>query len=183
MQRRAGQALGYTTMFLVLTCSGLDDFDVEQSASTTIQGAGIAGQILSIAPDFAGFSSLDISQTSEFENQGVTKDDIDAVYVKSFTLRLTAPPGGDFTFLHTIAFYAEAEGVERKLIASGGDFPAGVTEVELDVEDVNLKAYAVERAMAITTEATGEAPIEDTEIEAHIVLSVDVNVGGVVCGG
>ncbi|WP_437928988.1 hypothetical protein WMF37_06850 [Sorangium sp. So ce291] len=41
------------------------------------------------ALDFDAFQRIDLS--AEFENQGVTKDDVDAVHIVHFTLRIEEP--------------------------------------------------------------------------------------------
>jgi hypothetical protein len=165
----------------LITCGGLDTFDVEQSATTTIPG-GSPIPFLDTLFDFAGFNEFDISQSSEFENQGVSKDDIDSVTMTSLRLRVISPDGADLSFLDSIEFFVDAEGLSKKRIAKGSSFPAGAREVELDVEDVDLKPYAVKDAMQITAKASGENPPQDIEVAADVVLSVDVNVSGVLCG-
>jgi hypothetical protein len=179
--RRTARFLGLAAMLSALTCGGLDTFSVEQSGTASIAGAGIAGALLP-ALSFAGLSDMNISESSEFENQGVTKDDIDSVKIESVTLTIVEPSGGNFDFLDTIELYVEAEGEDRRLIASGADFADGVSVIALDVEDVELAPYAVRESMSITADGTGEAPVDDTKIKVDVVLLVDVNLDGALCG-
>ena len=163
-------------------CGGLDTFDIAESSAATIQGASILEQIVGDV-GFGGFLNMDISQSEEFKNQGVEKNQIDSVRLKTLTLTITNPPSGqDFTFLESLKFYAEAEGLARTLIATGGPFAAGSSSVGLDVEDVELAPYASAPSMNVTTEATGRRPGQDTTVDAAIVLTVDANVSGAVCG-
>jgi hypothetical protein len=184
MTQRAATRLGGTVVLLALiTCGGLDTFDVEESATTTIQGAGVLGVALNQALGFTGFDNIDISDSNEFENQGVTKDDVDSVKVQAITLRVTSPTNGNFDFLESIEFYVDAAGLPKKLIALRDNIPDGQSEIELDVRDIELRDYVVKDAMSITAQGSGEVPVDDTTIKADVVMAVDVNVDGVLCGG
>ena len=166
----------------LMTCGDLDTFEVRKKSSTTLEKRSLLEDLIGDI-SFGELASFDLSESSELANQGVEKNQIDAVHLTSLSLQITAPPNGqDFTFLQSIEFYVEAPGVERRLIASGADFAAGATRVDLDVEDVDLAPYATAESMQVTTEATGSRPENDTTIEATLVLSVDVNVKGALCG-
>ena len=175
----------YGPIFVILfaiTCGKLDTFDISQKSSASIQGASILEQLVGDI-GFGGFLNMDISQNEELKNQGVKKNQIDSVHLKTVTLTITDPPSGrDFTFVESLKFYVESEGLERKLIASGGPFESGLTTVGLNIEDVELSSYAAAPSMNITTEATGRRPSQNTTIEATLALTVDVNVSGALCG-
>ena len=68
------------------------------------------------------------------------------------------------------------------LIAKGGPFQAGLTEVGLTVDDVELKPYVASQTMQVTTKVSGHAPQNTTTIKATVVVDVDVNVGHALCG-
>ncbi|OGQ90355.1 MAG: hypothetical protein A2289_26415 [Deltaproteobacteria bacterium RIFOXYA12_FULL_58_15] len=181
------RALRYGTIALILaaiTCGDIDKFTIEESSSTTIQGASLLEQL---AGDlgFGGFLNMDISQNQELQNQGVEREQIDSVHIQSLTLTITdtPPEGRDFTFIDNLEFFVESQGLERKLIASGGPFAAGLTTVGLEVENVDLAPYAAAESMNITSEVTGRRPSKETTIDGKIVLEVDVNVSGALCGG
>jgi hypothetical protein len=96
-------------------------------------------------------------------------------------LRVVDPPGQDLSFVDEVEFFVEAEGLERRRIASGGPFAEGETSAALVRDDVQLAAYAAAPALSITAEATGQRPPEETTVEAVVRLSVDVNVTGAAC--
>jgi hypothetical protein len=170
------------TLPLVM-CSGIDNFQVDQKSQAFIPGATALEQLLGNV-SFAGFDNFDITQNAELKNQGVTKNQIDSVKLSRVTMTVVEPASGqDFTFVTSLKFFVEAPGLPRALIAKGGPFPAGALTVELDLEDVELKPYATAESMNITTESNGEKPGQDTTVEAVILLDVDVNVGGAICGG
>jgi hypothetical protein len=152
---------------------GLLHIEVEDTASTAIP-KGTIFQSLIADLGFAGFTNLDIVASEELQNQGVQPGDISSARFEQFTLTVTAPSGGDLSFLESIDFYVEAPGLDRILFASGTDFPAGVASVDLDLEDVDLVDYVVSDSMTITTEANGHQPEADTTVEARFVMDVGV---------
>jgi hypothetical protein len=163
------------------TCSGLDNFEISEKSQSMIPGKSALQTVLGNI-GFGQFADLDITQNATLKNQGVTKNQIDSVRMTRLVLTIKAPPGEDFTFLNTLEFFVASDGLEKKRIAHGGSFPVGSSTVELEVDDVDLKPYVVAPSMDITTEANGQPPDQDTTVEAEIVLDVDVDVGGAVCG-
>jgi len=166
------------------TCGKIDRFKITESSTTSVQGASILENFVGDI-GFGGFLNMDISQNAELKNQGVKKSQIDSVFLSSLTLTITDPPQGqDFGFIDSLKFFVESEGLDRKLIASGGPFDAGLTTIGLNVENVDLADYAAAPAMKITTEVNGRRPAKTTSIKGDIVLDVDVNVSGALgCGG
>lgn len=180
MRNRRVGVLGLT--ILLSTCSGIDNFDIEESSTSTIPAGSPLEQVLGNL-GFGNFLNLDITQNQTLQNQGVTKDQIDSVHITKLTLRITSPASGqDFTFISSLKFYVGSEGLERALIASGGPFPSGASTIDLTVENVDLAPYVAAPSLDITTEANGRRPNQETTVEATIDLDVDVNVGGVICG-
>jgi hypothetical protein len=163
------------------TCGKIDQISVSETSRSTIPRGSLLEQF---AGDI-GFGELvevDLTESQELQNQGVTKNQIDSVKLTSLSLTIVNPAQGDFTFLDSVEFFVEAPGVERERIARGGPFAAGASSIDLQVDDVELAPYVVSEKMTITTDARGNRPDEDTTIEAQIDLLVDVNIGGVVCG-
>lgn len=167
-------------MLATLACS-VDNIKVTESGSSTIEG----NSELAVLPDlgFSSLQSIDISNNETFKSEGADVDDIDSAKLDSLTITITSPTSGqDLTFIESVKFYASTPDTTKVLIAQGGPFEAGLTEVGLDVEDVELKQYAAAKTLQITTEVTGHAPENTTTIKATVVLDVDVNVGNALCG-
>lgn len=184
-RKKTYRALMALTLLGLATCGGrIDQFTVNESSESTIEQGTVVEQLAGQF-GFSDFVSFDISQTDEFQNQGVTKDQIDSVRMTKLHLEVVDPPSGqDLSFIDTLEFFVEADGLERKRVASGTDFPEGATAVDLMIDDVELKPYAVAPSMDITTEATGHRPANDTTVEGTVELLVDVNIAGAVgCGG
>ena len=168
-------------LLLLLATCGVDQIEVSQSSRSTIPRGTLVEQF---AGDI-GFGELvevDITDSQELKNQGVTKEQVDSVKVSALTLTAISPADADFTFLDSVEFYVEAPGLPKMRVARGGPFPEGASRVELAIDDVELAPYAVSERMTITTDASGNRPEQDTTVEAQIDLAVDVNVGGVICG-
>src|SRR5690349_6135661 len=84
------------------TCENIDNFDIPVTAEATVPKATLIDELLGPL-EFAGFNSIDLSQ--DFRNQGVTKDDIDSVHIKSMTFKIKAPAGANFDFLESLTFF------------------------------------------------------------------------------
>lgn len=173
--------IGTVLLLGLITCGDIDQITVSQSSRSTIARGTLVEQF---AGDI-GFGELvevDITQSQELQNQGVTKEQVDSVKLEKLELTVVSPSPADFTFLDSVEFYVEAPGLERMRIARGGPFEAGESTVTLSIDDVELAPYAVSERMTITTDARGNRPEQDTTVEAKIDIVVDVNVGGVICG-
>lgn len=168
-------------VLVLIACGSLSRISVSQNATATIPGATLLEQLAGDL-SFGGLGSFDISQSAEFKNQGVKKEQINSVTLKALTLTVTSPSNGDFTFLEKLSFFVEAPGVEKKEIAKGGPFTVGQKTVSLTVLDVELAPYATAASMTFTTAATGKKPSNTTTIDAKVTLDADVNIGGLICG-
>ena len=164
---------------LTVACGGLDQFEIEETSRSVVPGASLLEQF---AGDlgFSEFASFSVSENQTLANQGVTKEQIDSVTISELKLTISSPMGTDFTFLDSLSFFASAEGLEKRRIASGGPFEMGEDVIILTLDDVELKPYAVASAMQITTEVEGRRPDEETTIDANITMLVDVDVSGVL---
>ena len=166
----------------LVTCSNLDNIEVTETAQTVLAGATLVEQLIGDL-GFGDWLNLDITQNKTMANQGVERHQLDTVYLQSVELSMTeSHPDQDFSFIERIEFYAKAPGLTKRLIATGGPFAAGLKIVGMDVEDVNLASFASSETMTITTDVVGRRPHYRTTIEATIVLGVDINVAGIICG-
>jgi hypothetical protein len=161
---------------LLASCNNIDNFDVDVDAEATIPAASIIDELLGTL-SFNALESIDLTQ--ELKNQGVTKDEVDAVHLKSFSLTITAPPGQTFDFIESISFFVETEGKPKALVAKLDAVPTGKTTIDLTPETaLDLAPYVVAPSMRMTTSVKGKRPKEQTTVAAHVVFDVDVNVPG-----
>lgn len=175
----------WTTVFaacFAVTCGGLDELDIKRSSTATIPGGNILSQLVG-SLGFSDLADMDLKDSQELKNQGVKPNEIDSVKLDSLTLDIVSPAGQDFGFLDDVSFFIEAPGLEKKRIAHGEAFAPGLAHVGLDVDDVELKPYVTAASMSITSEVQGHQPNQETKVKATVVLTVDIDVGGLACGG
>lgn len=176
--RTSGSALAAVALAALVTCSGLDNIEVEATGTTVVPEASILDEVLGQL-SFAGFDSFDISQSQEFRNQGYSKDQVDSVRLERFSLTVRDPDDGNFDFLDRIAFTVTAEGLPPVEIASLDPVPVGASRIELDVvAGVELQPYVLAPSLTIETTASGRRPAVETTVDASVVFDIDVNVSG-----
>lgn len=183
-QSRASLALA--TLLIALTVvgcgsEGIDTFTITEKATATVEKGTLLEQLAGDLPFGDAFLNFDVASNQEFKNQGVKKSQIDSVKLSLLKLTIASPATGqDFTFIKSLAFFIEAEGLERKRIASGGPFEEGVKSVSLALDPVEMASYVAAPKMALTTEVNGKRPQNKTTIAAEIRLRIDVNVTGLL---
>jgi hypothetical protein len=159
----------------LLACSDPLSIKVEQTGSGEVEGAGAIGGLLG-AFNLGGFDDLDVSIDQQLANQGVAKGDVSSVRLDQLTL--STPDGDDLSFISSIDVFIESPGVDKTRIAHLDDFPEGQKSVDLELDDVDLVDYVVADSLTISTEASGSAPENDTEIDAYIALDVEATAQG-----
>jgi hypothetical protein len=162
----------------LLTCSDVDNFTVEVSSRTMVPAASVLEQLLG-GLDFAGFDSIMFDETQEFQNENVSKDQVESVRLVALRLSISSPPDEGFDFLESIRFFVEAEGLPRVQIAELDPVPRGLRELEIEVDSsVELRPYVVAPSMTLTTEVEGQRPVNATTVDANAAFDVDASVGG-----
>ena len=170
------------SIFTLLSCASLDNIPISESSDTQIEGASI---FETFAQDlgFGDFMNIRLIENDQLENQGVSKNQIDQVFITKLTLEILSPrDGDDFTFLESLTFKVSGNGLPTLDIARGENFEAGLTKIGLDIVGVDLAPYVVLDSMDITTDVNGRRPSQDLTIRATIDLDVDINVEGILCG-
>lgn len=168
--------LAIGSLLALTMCNNIDNIDVSVGGKAEIPAGTLLDKLLgSVA--FGGFDKVDF--TESFKNQGVTKDDVDAVHLKTMTLIVEAPTTGNFDFIQSVHFFAKADGLDKVEIASMDSIPKGKHELDLIVNaDADLKAYVVAPSMQIVSEVQGSRPDEATTVAAAVVLDVDIHIPG-----
>jgi hypothetical protein len=145
-------------------------FDVKVTAQTSVAASPLPLGVLPL--NFADFASLDLSNTQDFKNQGISKDEIQSVKLKSAILTVTAPAGGTFDFVNSLEFDVSAQGQSQQRLAQLSPVPRSSTTVTLTVDGVELAPYVSAPSMAVTTNASGSPPSQDTTVQADLVFKV-----------
>jgi hypothetical protein len=144
--------------------------------TATVPQATIVDQLLqSLA--FTGLDQIDLSD--DFQNQGVTKDEVSSVSISSMTISVTSPQGATLDFIKSLSFSASADGQPDVEIAHIDSVPPGATKIELDIDPgVELAPYVVAPSMTLTAQVTGSHPSQDTTLAAHVDFNVAANLPG-----
>lgn len=158
---------------VVLLGCGLLRFAAESSTVTTVQGAGLVGQLLATL-DFTGLDDFDVTIADEMADQGVEPGDLQSVVVDEITL--TAEP--DLSFLESLEIYVSGPGVEEVLVASSTEFPEGQAEVSLEVTGTPITDAVVAGDISWRAEVTGSAPVDDVELEVFVSVTIEATAQG-----
>lgn len=119
----------------------------------------------------SNMQEIDITKQKKFEDSGMSMSD-----VKSFeliSLRLKGQDGAALDFLGKVAFFIEAEGLERIEIASG-QIKAGDTSISLDTVEKNLIDYAKGK-MKLSAIVDRPRHVEtDTKVDVNATFHVEL---------
>lgn len=144
---------------LAIGCDGIG-FTVDQSAKSTIEGAGVLGDLLSTF-DLGDLDDFDVSIDQELADQGVDPGDLTSLYLTE--LRLEA---SDLSFIDTLSISVEAKGIAPVRIAHLENFEGSSVQLELD--EVDLVDLVVAGEMHFSADANGSPPADDTELTVYI---------------
>jgi hypothetical protein len=162
---------------LSLAACAAATFTAEVKGETTVP-AGPPGVsvLLDAFPAIGSFTSLDFNQNQDFQNQGLTKDQVGSARLKSLQLKLVSPSDQDFSFLDSLEFYARA-GDEEVQVASKRniaslDLPAPNPVLEMELEDVELQPFITAPSMSFIVRGKGRMPPKEVRLQATVVLDV-----------
>lgn len=151
---------------------------VSESAQTTVEKGTLLETLIGDF-GFDDFLAMDITTSSELENQGVGPGDVKDVRLTLFELEALDPASADLSFLERIDVFVESPDLPQVLLASAESFPPGEKIVVFELEDVDLTEYAVSQSLTLTTDIEGLRPPEDTLVEARFELAVGVTGQGI----
>lgn len=169
---------GFAVLFMASSCEVPLSFEVLQRGQTQVQRCPLGVEVLS-SLGFSDLAEMDFENTQEFANQGVTKEDVTSVRLRSARVTIAMPAESDFSYLDRLAFYAEAEGLPRVLIAEATSFPEGEATIDFRALDVELQPYVVAEHMSITTEVDSNGcPRTDQTVDVEVKFEVRATVNG-----
>ncbi len=166
------------TALLLASCGdgGLASFEItETSQEVTVEGSAL-GQ-LPIDNPFGEALKLDINLEQELQKRDASG--ASGVFLEGLDLEITdtAMPEGDtdnFNFLDSLEIYANADGLDKKLVAIIEEVPEDKQRISLETKDgINLKPY-VEQGMKLQATARGSAPDDDTSLRAVATIRIEV---------
>lgn len=157
-------------------------FPVEVNGETTVPGdPSPLPAVLNVFPAIGSFSNIDFNQSQEFQNQGVTKDQVNSVRMSFARIRIVSPDTQDYSFLQQLQFFARA-GDEEVLVAEkfgidqlGLQPPNPVLELEVK-PDAELQPFVTAPSMSIVVRGNGRLPPQNTRLEATVGVNVEIKV-------
>ncbi|WP_257452738.1 hypothetical protein [Archangium lipolyticum] len=164
---------------LSLVACGPPTFVAEVKGETTVPGdpTGIS-TVLDAFPAIGSFTSIDFDQNQDFQNQGVTKEQVSSAKLRSLQLKILTPADQDFSFLDSLEFYAKAGDREvlvaqKKNIASLG-LKAPNPVLEMDLTGAELQPFLTAPSMSIGVRGKGRKPSKEVRLQADVKLDVEV---------
>lgn len=164
---------------LSLVACGPPTFVAEVKGETTVPGdpTGIP-TVLDAFPAIGSFTSLDFDQNQDFQNQGVTKEQVSSAKLKSLQLKILSPADQDFSFLDSLEFYAKAGDREvlvaqKKNIASLG-LKAPNPVLNMDLMGAELQPFLTAPSMSISVRGKGRKPSKEVRLQTDVKLDVQV---------
>lgn len=168
----------FTLSLLALTsCDVLTTFYVDVTAETTVERNALSLIDFS-ALGFNNFASFDVSSSSEFENEGATKNNIGESYVTGFVLEVTSPDGATMEFIDELEiFMGQGDSDQRTRVAY---LPADADTIVKTLflvahDDRDISQYLRADSTVVEVKAKGESPQQDTTLEATMTFEIKLN--------
>ena len=120
----------------------------------------------------------DRTRTGALAEQGVSEGDISELRILSLVVSIVEPSDADLNFLDTVEVWISADGLDDVRVASKEALPEATTELDVDLDDVDLAPYVLGQGLVVSTLATGEPPTERTTVLTTIEVEVGVTARG-----
>jgi hypothetical protein len=168
--------LSMCALLALAGCAPLQ-FTAEVKGETTIPGSLLPG-VLDAIPGIGSFTTLDFDQNQDFQNQGVTKEQVASAKLKSLQLKILAPSDQDFSFLDELVFFARAGDREVKVASRSNisqlELAAPHPVLEMKLEDEELQPFITAPSMSIVVRGKGRMPPKEVRLQAVVKLDVQV---------
>lgn len=169
-------ALAAIAVFGLSSCDfdEFTQFDMEFNSSITVPASsGINLPFDLFTPE------ITTNSESTFGSNNTSADLIESIKLTAMNLDITAPGDRDFDFLNSIKIYIDADGLSELMIASLTDIPADVDNIELEVNDNDLKDYLTKDKFKLRVETvTDEFLNNDVNIDVKSTYRVDASILG-----
>jgi len=180
MRRRTGWKRGIwlTTMAAVavfLACeTSISLVDIEESADVVIPSSGTGKiEFTDLELDFG--EGFDPMESEEMQQYGGPAAAVGEAFLTEATLKMLK--GDEYLdFLDSIAFYIEAPGMDRILLAQEEDVPLGRSAVALSVhDDKDISEYAIAGLIQPVVVMSGVEPNEESTVKMEFSINMGVS--------
>jgi hypothetical protein len=127
----------------------LTEFDINYTTNLSVPSQTLA---VNVPVDF---TTPDIStqSASKFSENNTTKDLVSEIKLTKFNISVAS---GNLDFLKSLSIYIKS-GSAEVLVGTKTNIPTGISETQLDLQDVNIKSYISEPTMKFRVTVTIDA--------------------------
>ena len=161
-------------LLLLASACGPVTVTTELSGDGTVNAAAMMAAPLTMLPQIASLTGLDLDTNRDLKAAGVVKASLTSMKVQQATIAITSPVNQDFSFLDTVQLVArtgenEALVAQKKAVSSAA--PKGPKPIlTLDLVDVQLVEFARASTLTVVMRGTGRQPTSDVRV--HVTLKV-----------
>jgi hypothetical protein len=113
---------------------------------------------------------------TEFSTNNANADKIEYIKLTDMNLAVSSPANGNLDFLKSIQLSISADGLSDIVIASKNDVADGLSILELDVQDEDLKPYLIKDTYKLKVEAvTDQLITQDYDFSTTSTFEVKAN--------
>ncbi|MBA3665375.1 MAG: hypothetical protein H0W61_14355 [Bacteroidetes bacterium] len=144
MKRLLSLSLLLPFLFCSLSCKKtkekvdeLTEFDISYSNNISVPSQTMS---MNVPVDFTT-PDVPTQSVSKFSEHKTTEDLVSEI---KFTKMRVSVSSGNLDFLKSLSVYVKASGVGEQLIATKNPIPTGLTTLDLDLQDVNIKNFIIQ---------------------------------------
>jgi hypothetical protein len=149
------------------------DFEVERQEIATIPRERAEEPF-----EMMELDGLEIVLGEVQDDHEVGREDISRAELVRITLTVIEPAAADLSFVDRIEVFAEAPDLPRVRVAHLDQTPRQSNDVELEIDDVDLRDYVASDRVTLVARIDGQAPAMDVRVRATVVLDIGVTVRG-----
>lgn len=158
--------------FAIHSCKKLDkltQFHLEYNSAVTVPANSIVNLPIDLnTPD------ITTDYQKKFESNNTSKDMVEEIKLDKMNLTVKAPQGGNLDFLKSIEVYISADGMSEIRVASKLEIPDGLTTLDLDYADNNLKDYVMKESIKLRVKTITDKAITQNQ-DLNILTRFFVN--------
>lgn len=167
MKKVLNALLALSIVFFGLSCKKtkekvdeLTEFDMSYSYNLTVPSTSIAPTNTTIPVSFTT-PDIPTNSTTTFANQKTVAEKVSEIKLTDFKISTT---GTNLDYLKSLTIYIQASGQPEVQIANKTSVPTGVTSVNVDLSNTNLKEYIFGSAFKIRVALTVNTMISSDQI-------------------
>ncbi|WMJ71977.1 hypothetical protein RCC89_02145 [Cytophagaceae bacterium ABcell3] len=116
---------------------------------------------------------VETSASESFEQEGVTRDNIEEIRLMSMSLIMLDPPEHTFNFVKSLELTIVADGLPERKLAYHHDVPRDVTDFDLEITGENLDEYLKKDKFYLNVSTTSRVMFDEKlQIKADMIFNV-----------